>query len=196
VTPDELAALTHRPTHGPFLTTVLVDGVTTPTLADLPPARDGLLFVGLAPDGESVEAGHHHQDRLGRTFWRRLMLAGILPPATPIDTADEALIAAGHGLTDLVRATDRPDGELRAGVGLLWQKIAIWRPAAIVFLDRRVAELAAGRVLPEPWGHLNGMALAGRPCFLLPGPDADPEIVEEGINFLRNLAASLPVDRA
>jgi hypothetical protein len=54
VTPDELAALTHRPTHGPFLTTVLVDGVTTPTLADLPPARDGLLFVGLAPDGESV----------------------------------------------------------------------------------------------------------------------------------------------
>ena len=196
MTPDELAALTHRPTHGPFLTTVLVDGVTTPTLVDLPPARDGLLFVGLHPDADSVEAGHYHQDRLGRTFWRRLMLAGVLPPATSVETADEVLVAAGHGLADLTKAPDRRDDVLRAGVGPLWQKIAIWRPAAIVFLDRRTAEVAAGRALPEPWGHLAGVALAGRPCFLLPGPDADPEIVEEGINFLRNLAASLPVDRA
>jgi hypothetical protein len=196
VTPDELAALTHRPSDGPFLTTVLVDGASTPTLVDLPPDRDGLLFVGAAPSAESVEAGHYHQDRLGRTFWRRLMLAGILPPGTPVETADEALVAAGHGLADLAKAPDRPEAEQRAGVGTLWQKIAIWRPAAIVFLDRRVAEVAAGRPLPEPWGHLAGMALAGRPCFLLPGPDADPEIVEEGINFLRNLAASLPVDRA
>jgi hypothetical protein len=196
VTPDELAALTHRPTHGPFLATVLVNGVSTPTLADLPPARDGMLFVDLAPSVESVEAGHYHQDRVGRTFWRRLMLAGVLPPGTAIETADEALVAAGHGLADLVKALDRPHDEQRSGVGTLWQKIAIWRPAAIVFLDRRVAELAAGRPLPEPWGHLAGVALAGRPCFLLPGPDADPQIVGEGINFLRNLAASLPVDRA
>ena len=196
MTPDELAALTHRPTHGPFHASVLVDGVTTPTLADLPPARDGLLFVGLHPDDESVEAGHYHQDRSGRTFWRRLMLASVLPAATPVDTADEALVAAGHGLADLAKAPARDDAELRAGVGLLWQKIAIWRPAAIVFLDRRTAEICAGRPLPEPWGHLAGVALAGRPCFLLPGPEADAEIVEEGINFLRNLAVSLPVDRA
>ena len=196
MTPDELAALTHRPTHGPFHASVLVDGVTTPTLPDLPPARDGLLFVGLHPDAESIEAGHYHQDRAGQTFWRRLMLGERAPGGHPVDTADEALVAAGHGSPTWPRRRARDDAELRAGVGLLWQKIAIWRPAAIVFLDRRTAEICAGRPLPEPWGHLAGVALAGRPCFLLPGPDADAEIVEEGINFLRNLAVSLPVDRA
>ena len=59
-----------------------------------------------------------------------------------------------------------------------------------------MAVIAAGRELVEPWGHLAGVALAGRPCILLPGPDADPEAVSEGINYLRNLVASLPVDRA
>ncbi len=196
MTPDELAALTHRPTTGPFLATAMVDGVSTPTLADLPPARDGILFVGLQPSPDSIKAGHYHQDRAGRTFWRRLMMAGVLPPATPVETADEALLAAGHGITDLAKATGAiGDDTLRGGVGLLWQKIALWRPAAVVLLDRRVAVNAAGRELVEPWGHLAGVALAGRPCILLPGPDADPEIVAEGINFLRNLLASLPSDR-
>ena len=49
------------------------------TLADLPPLRDHLLFVGLNPSPVSVQAGHYHQGRLGRTFWRRLMLAQVLP---------------------------------------------------------------------------------------------------------------------
>ena len=31
------------------------------------------------------------------------MLAGVLPPATPIETADDALVAAGHGITDLLK---------------------------------------------------------------------------------------------
>jgi TDG/mug DNA glycosylase family protein len=200
VTPAELAALTHRPTRGPFLTTTLVDGVETPTLADLPPARDGLLFIGLNPSPVSVTAGHYHQGKLGRTFWRRLMLATVLPAGTPIETADEALLAAGHGITDLLKAPtardDASDALLRAGVGPLWQKIALWRPAAVVFIYKRAAEIAAGRELAEPWGQLEGVALAGRPCFLLPGPYAPTEQVDEGINFLRNLAASLPVDRA
>ena len=200
MTPDELAALTHRPTHGPFLTEVLVDGVPTPTLADLPPARDGLLFIGLNPSPVSVEAGHYHQGKLGQTFWRRLMLARILPAGTPIETADEALVAAGHGITDLLKTPtvrdEATDAVLRAGVGPLWQKIALWRPAAIVFIYKRAAEIAAGRDLPEPWGQLDGVALAGRPCFLLPGPYATTEQVDEGINFFRNLASSLPVDRA
>jgi TDG/mug DNA glycosylase family protein len=200
VTPAELAALTHRPTRGPFLTTTLVDGVETPTLADLPPARDGMLFIGLNPSPVSVTAGHYHQGKLGRTFWRRLMLATVLPAGTPIETADEALLAAGHGITDLLKAPtardDASDALLRAGVGPLWQKIALWRPAAVVFIYKRAAEIAAGRELAEPWGQLEGVALAGRPCFLLPGPYAPTEQVDEGINFLRNLAASLPVDRA
>src|SRR6185295_7845734 len=127
------------------------------TLADLPPLRDGLLFIGLNPSPVSVEAGHYHQGRLGRTFWRRLMLAGVGP---------------------------------------LWQKIAIWRPAAVVFIYKRAATITAGRDLRETWGALPGVALAGRPCFLMPAPYASTEEVDEGLNFLRNLASSLPRDRS
>jgi hypothetical protein len=125
VTPDELEALTHRPGPGPHITTTLVDGRAVDTLADLPPLRDRLLFVGLNPSPVSVEAGHYHQGRLGRTFWRRLMLAGILPPGTPVETADDALLAAGHGITDLLKAPtardEASDKVLTAGVGPLWQ---------------------------------------------------------------------------
>lgn len=200
MTQDELDALTFRPGPGSHTVTVSIDGVPTETLADLPPLRDRLLFVGLNPSPVSVAAGHYHQGRLGRTFWRRLMLAGILPPGTPVEAADDALVAEGHGITDLSKAVsardEATDRELTAGVGPLWQKIALWRPAAIVFIYKRGASIAAGRDLAEPWGQLAGVALAGRPCVLMPGPYAPTEQVDEGINFLRNLASSLPVDRA
>ena len=199
LTPDELEALTHRPEPGPHRARILVNGSTTETLADLPPLRDRLLFVGLNPSPVSVEAGHYHQGRLGRTFWRRLMMATLLPPATPIETADDALMAAGHGITDLRKVPsphdDATDAELTAGVGPLWQKIAVWRPAAIVFVYKRAASISAGRPLAEPWGQLEGMALAGRPCFLMPGPYAAVDDVDAGLNFLRNLASALPEDR-
>jgi len=200
MTPDELTALTHRPGPGPHRATISVDGATVETLADLPPLRDRLLFVGLNPSPVSVAAGHYHQGRLGRTFWRRLMTAGVIPAATPIETADDALVAAGHGITDLLKVPtprdDATDAALTAGVGPLWQKIAIWRPAAVVFIYKRGASTSAGRALTESWGQLPGVALAGRPCFLMPGPYAPVEEVDEGLNFLRNLAAALPADRA
>jgi TDG/mug DNA glycosylase family protein len=199
VTPDELEAITHRPGPGPHITSIDVDGRPVDTLADLPPLRDRLLFVGLNPSPVSVEAGHYHQGRLGRTFWRRLMTAGILPSDTPIETADDALLAAGHGITDLHKAPtardEATDAVLTAGVGPLWQKIALWRPGAVVFIYKRAATIAAGRELKEPWGQLVGVALAGRPCFLMPGPYAPTEQVDEGLNLLRNLATLLQPDR-
>jgi TDG/mug DNA glycosylase family protein len=198
--PEDLARLTHRPDPGPHRVTLVVDGDAVETLADLPPLRDRLLFVGLNPSPVSVEAGHYHQGRLGQRFWRRLIDATILPAGTSLETADDALLAAGHGITDLHKAPsardEASDAVLTAGVGPLWQKIAIWRPAAVVFIYKRAASIAAGRALAEPWGQLEGVALGGRPCFLLPGPYATREQVDEGVNFLRNLAASLPVDRA
>lgn len=200
MTPDELELLTQRPGPGTHLMRMLVHGETTETLVDLPPLRDRLLFVGLNPSPVSVEAGHYHQGRLGRTFWRRLMIAGVLPPGTPIETADDALIEAGHGITDLRKEPsprdEATDAELTAGVGPLWQKIAIWRPGAVVFVYKRAASICAGRDLAEPWGHLAGVALAGRPCFLMPGSYAPVAQVDQGLNFLRNLAAALPTDRA
>jgi TDG/mug DNA glycosylase family protein len=194
----DLSALTARPGPGPHRTTIVIDGKRVETLADLPPLRNKLLFVGLNPSPVSVEAGHYHQGRLGRTFWRRLVTARILPTDTEVETADDALMAAGHGITDLLKRPSprdtASDDELRAGVGTLWQKIAIWRPAATVFIYKRAATIAAGRALPESWGQLEGVALAGRPCFLMPGPYAAKDDVDEGLNFMRNLGASLPDD--
>ena len=199
MTPDELTDLTHRPAPGPHRMTIVVDGTPVETLADLPPLRDRLLFVGLNPSPISVEAGHYHQGRLGKTFWRRLMTAGLLPADTAIETADDALLAAGHGITDLLKVPsprdEATDAELTAGVGPLWQKIAIWRPAAIVFIYKRAATTSAGRDLTESWGQLPGVALAGRPTILMPGPYAPPEQVDEGLNFLRNLGTALPANR-
>ena len=80
---DELAVafLDQRPLfHGHVL---LVPREHHETLADLPPKRDRLLFIGLNPSPVSVAAGHYHQGRLGQTFWRRLMTVRIIP-AGPI----------------------------------------------------------------------------------------------------------------
>jgi len=196
----DLAALLRRPGPGNHTATVSFDGRDVRTLMDLPPLRDHLLFVGLSASPESVEAGHYQQGKLGRTFWRRLMLATLLPAGTAVEDADDALVAVGHGITDLLktpaRSEDPSDAELRSGVGPLWQKVAIWRPAAVVFIDKRAGVACAGRPLAESWGQLDGVALAGRPCFLMPGAFASTEEVDEGLNFLRNLSAALPRDRA
>jgi TDG/mug DNA glycosylase family protein len=164
VTPDELDAITHRPGPGPHVTSIDVDGRTVDTLADLPPLRDRLLFVGLNPSPVSVEAGHYHQGRLGQTFWRRLITAGILPQATAMETADDALLAAGHGITDLLKTPtardEASDAVLTMGVGPLWQKIALWRPGAVVFIYKRAATIAAGT------------AGRRRPCRATVFPDA------------------------
>jgi TDG/mug DNA glycosylase family protein len=194
--PSDVESLLARPGPGPHRVTLVVDGVPTETLADLPPLRDRLLFVGLNPSPVSVEAGHYFQGQLGKLFWRRLIAAAILPPDTEIETADDALLAAGHGVTDLLKTPtprdEAPDAVLRAGVGPLWQKVAIWRPAAVVFVYKRAAEIVAARPLAEQWGQLAGVALSGRPCFLMPGPYAPREQVEAALNYLRNLGASLP----
>jgi TDG/mug DNA glycosylase family protein len=192
----DVSAIAARPGPGSHRTRLVVDGRRVETLADLPPLRNKLLFVGLNPSPVSVEAGHYHQGRLGRTFWRRLIAAKILPKETAVESADDALLAAGHGVTDLLKLPSvrdtASDADLTAGVGALWQKIAIWRPAAIVFVYPGGASSAAGRPLAEKWGQLAGVALAGRPCFLMPGPYAPREEVDEGLNFIRNLGASLP----
>jgi TDG/mug DNA glycosylase family protein len=98
---DDAGIVIERPGPGTHRTTIIVDGRPVETLVDLPPLRDRLLFVGLNPSPVSVEAGHYFQGRLGRAFWGRLMVAGILPKDTDLDAADDALMALGHGLTDL-----------------------------------------------------------------------------------------------
>ncbi len=175
---------------------MLVGGRSVSTLADLPPLPGRLLFVGLNPSPVSVDAGHYHQGRLGRQFWRRLMEAEILPADTALEAADDALVAAGHGITDLIKdPTPRDvatDAQLTAGIGPLWQKVAIWRPSAVVFVYKRPAQVLARRPIPERWGMLADVALSGRPCLLMPGPYRPAAEVHEAIEFFRNLGVILP----
>jgi TDG/mug DNA glycosylase family protein len=194
--PIDVEAIGRRPDPGPHRVSLEIDGVTVETLEDIPPTPGRLLFVGLNPSPVSVAVGHYHQGRLGMRFWRRLVEAGILPAATDLVAADDALMAAGHGITDLYKRPstrdDASEDELRAGVGPLFQKTALWRPGAVVFIYKRAAEAVAGRTIPEPWGHVAGMALAARPCIVMPNPYADREIAAEGVNYLRNLLSALP----
>ena len=102
------------------------------------------------------------------------MTAGVIPPGTPIETADDALMAAGHGITDLSSSPtardEATDAALTAGVGPLWQKIAIWRPAAVVFIYKRAANTCAGRAADRAVGPPAGRR-ARRPAV---HPDARP----------------------
>ena len=202
VTPDELAALTHRPTHGPFLTHDPRRRRRRPRPSPTcHPPRDGLLFVGLNPSPVSVEAGHYHQGRLGRTFWRRLMLARILPAGDP---HRDRRRGARRRRPRHHRPAQGPDRRAtrRPTRSCAPASVRCGRRSPCGDRPRSCSSTSApprsppAATSPEPWGHLEGVALAGRPCVLLPGPYATTEQVDEGINFLRNLVASLPVDRA
>jgi G:T/U-mismatch repair DNA glycosylase len=185
-----------RPIPGPHLAELELEGRLVRTLADLPPQPDRLLFVGLNPSPVSVDGGHYHRGPLGRRFWGRLVDAGILPPDLDPELGDDALLAAGHGITDLLKrpsARDTAsDAELRAGVVPLWQKVTIWRPAAIVFIYKRAAEAVAGRRLEARWGQLRGVAVAARPAFLMPAPYAPAADTDAGLEVLRSLVRALP----
>src|SRR2546422_2743593 len=110
----DLAELIRRPGPGSHRTVLDIDGQTTATLADLPPDRGGLLFVGLNPSPVSVEAGHYHQGHLGRMFWARLVKASILPTGTPPEAADDTLVAAGHRIPGPVEPPRAPGTPHRA----------------------------------------------------------------------------------
>ena len=164
--PDDLTALTRRPRpgrpsgHDRHRRRARRDARRPPAAARSTAVRRAQSVAG------QRDAGHYHQGRLGRTFWRRLMTAGVLPATTEIETADDALMAAGHGITDLLKVPtprdEATDADLTAGVGPLWQKIAIWRPAAIVFIYKRAASISAGRDLARVVGPPAGRR-AGRP---------------------------------
>ncbi|MFQ5694153.1 MAG: hypothetical protein ACE5IM_14090, partial [Nitrospinota bacterium] len=53
------------------------------TLAPIWRPDSDVLFVGLNPSLPSVEAGHYHQGRLGKRFWKRLRSVGLLDGVTP-----------------------------------------------------------------------------------------------------------------
>ena len=143
------------------------------TLPDYPCHAGGMLIVGINPSPVSVACGHYFQGRLGKRLWTRLQEHGLLEPSVPGEE-DLAFVAAGNGLTDLVkrptaRAHELTAKELANGVASLKAKIRLWRPGLILFVYRPPAECLLGKenVRPGRCADLNDCS-----TFLLAGPYA------------------------
>ncbi len=173
MTPDELEALTRRPGPGPHRTTHRRRRIDRrdprrPAAAARPPALRRAQPVAGQRRGRPLPPGPARPDLLATADAGR-----VLPPATPIETADDALMAAGHGITDLIKLPTPRDDATRRGADRrrrpLWQKIALWRPAAVVFVYKRAADDLRR---PSRWPSRGASSPAwrpGRPAVL---PDA------------------------
>lgn len=159
------------------------------TLADL--LRPGLraVCVGINPSPVSVEAGHYYQGRLGRRFWQRLHRAGaIAKVGGGIEDVDA--FVAGIGFTDLVkrptaRATELTTAELAHGRDQLAEKLRRYRPPLLIFTFKKTAEVLFGRFHGD--GFRADLQFSGSRIFVMPGPYAKAEVVEERLEELREL---------
>jgi TDG/mug DNA glycosylase family protein len=157
------------------------------TLADLVPAPLRVLCVGANPSPISVTLGHYYQGPLGKRFYARLGLAGILPD-TGGRWEDDVAFEAGIGFTDVVkrptaRATGVTRDELRHGGRLLAEKLARLGPRLVIFTYKVGATQVFG---PFPGhGFVDGLQLAGSEVFVMPGPMERQDRVDAALAALR-----------
>jgi len=142
------------------------------TLPDRPPRPGGVLLIGVNPALVSVRAGHYYQGKLGQRLWARLRRVGLLDDSEDL-WEDDAFVAAGNGLTDVVKrptasAAEVSPRELADGADMLNRKIRRWTPGLLLFAFRPPAEALFGRdVRPGVVGEFESV-----PGFLLSGPFA------------------------
>jgi TDG/mug DNA glycosylase family protein len=126
-----------------------VAAAETETLPDRPPRPGGVLLVGINPAPISVRAGHYYQGRLGQRLWSRLRSLGLLDDSDH-RWEDDAFVAAGNGLTDVVKRPTGSGSELSAseiseGAIALRGKIAQWKPGLLLFAFKPPAVALFGR---------------------------------------------------
>jgi TDG/mug DNA glycosylase family protein len=124
-----------------------------------------LLCVGLNPSLVAADAGIGYAGRSNR-FWPAAVAAGVVPARRDVDAA----LAAGVGMTDLVkRATPRADGlaagEYVAGAQRVERLVRWLRPQVVAFVGltgyrAAVDPKASVGLQPRPFG--------GRPAYVLP----------------------------
>jgi TDG/mug DNA glycosylase family protein len=151
-----------------------------------------VLVVGINPAPPSVARGHYYQGKLGQRLWKRLESVGLLSGPVPGEE-DEALLAAGNGLTDLTKrvtrgANELSADELRNGGAALGARVRAWRPGLVVFTFKAAAMNALGArdLSPGPCGEI-----AGAPAVLLPGPYTEKAEADRVYEELRRLIARL-----
>jgi double-stranded uracil-DNA glycosylase len=164
-------------------------GLPEETLEDL--LRPGLraVCVGINPSRVSVEAGHYYQGRLGRLFLRRLRGVGLLTEDAP-GYEDDVLFAEGVGFTDIIkRATTRAQelrpAELAHGHAQLLRKLNEAEAPLVIFTYKKTAEVLFGGF--RRVGLLPGQDVLPGDAFVMPGPYAPRERVEDTLDELRAL---------
>lgn len=163
------------------LTEIVVEGQPVPTLADILPTRGTLrvLFVGKAPSPGGVASGHYFEGRTGRGLWKRLNDTGLMP-LTPGEHADDHLLAAGFGVTDLSKVPRATRDELTQreyceGWSRVGDIVATLRPRILVFVYRgsldKVLRYSFGWDHRSVYGFNDDlMRTFGRRVFVLPMP--------------------------
>jgi TDG/mug DNA glycosylase family protein len=185
------------------LTELTVDGREVMTLADILPERGTLraLLIGKTPSPASVEAGHYFEGRMGRGLWKRLDEAGLLH-ASRGASFDDALLAAGFGVTDLCKVPrefgDEPcQAEYEEGWSRVNGIVLRLRPRILVFVYKgsldKVLRYSFG------WEHRSGygfnddlMRTFGRRVFAFPLPGVACT-AREAQRHMADLAGALEV---
>jgi TDG/mug DNA glycosylase family protein len=157
------------------------------TLEDLLHSRLRTVVVGINPSPVSVAVGHYYQGKLGQRFYKRLDRAGVID-LSAAGFQDDAAFTAGIGFTDVVkrptaRAHDLRPGELEHGRELLEAKLARLRIPKVMFTFKAGAEALLGP-LKGP-GLQDGQTLASTEIFVMPGPVARTDLIEETLCALR-----------
>ena len=184
------------------LTEIEVDGLAVPTLADILPDQGTLraLFVGKTPSPASVDAGHYFEGKMGKGLWKRLADADIL--SAPDGYADDALLAAGFGVTDLCKVP-RPFGDepARDEYEEGWERVnaivARLRPRILVFVYKgsldRVLRFSFGWEHKSEYGFNDDLARTfGRRVFAFPLPGVSCT-AREAQRHMTDLAHALEV---
>lgn len=168
------------------------------TLPDRPCRPGGILLVGINPAPISVAAGHYYQGRHGQWLWRRLGRLGLLLNFEQ-GREDDAFVAAGNGLTDLVKrptssAAALYPAELKDGIAHLRSKIQEWKPSLVLFAYKPPAELLLGNTVRA--GRCSDWSDAA--TFLLSGPYASAaeseRIDRELLALIKSFAAGNHTD--
>nr|WP_301340622.1 MULTISPECIES: G/U mismatch-specific DNA glycosylase [unclassified Myxococcus] len=125
-----------------------LDAATGRTMPDVIAPRLRVLFCGINPSLYSAVVGYHFA-RPGNRFWPTLHAAGITPH-TFQPTEQEALLALGYGITNVVdRATATADllnpAELAQGAKALEAKVARYQPRFLAVLGVSAYRIAFGR---------------------------------------------------
>lgn len=130
-----------------FKTSIIVEGKSFETLADILPEKNkvlDILFVAKTPALISVNSGHYFQGKQGRMFWNKLSEYNILKVPYGI-YEDELLLQNNYGITDIVKVprdygNEPSDKEYIEGLQRILDTINIHKPKVIVFIYKKVLD--------------------------------------------------------